>query len=320
MLLEALRAKAAFASSSRRSSFDPAAIARGSPRGARKGSRCRFTSASRGRGAAEAADHCGRIGVADTPSLPGQERPVRDTADPIRAASIGRTAWSRAWRPRCQSRHGDHRAPLYTFNAVEATDAWRRSDAGNALGVMKLIEPWWQAIVTAREDRLAASRPSRNRLRLPLAAMGRPTPPGSTVPAEVVRRLMAVEAEVHRFRLRQVAVEDDPHCCGPTGLAAGSNARLQPLDAFEAIRARDRQARLRPHRRRAGRHGTHATYGRLDVEGLLRLASDHDAGRSRRSMADHQFAVLTPAEAVGSRGRAISARPAPRPDVKEGQR
>jgi hypothetical protein len=119
-------------------------------------------------------------------------------------------------------------------------------------------------------DRLAAAAAE---------AADRPVAPGEWGPAEVVRHLIAVEDEVWRSRLARVAAEDDPHW-GWTepGLAPGFDHA--PLDAIVAAFAAARATTVLTVRALDdaswARHGTHATYGRLDIEGLLRLAVDHD--------------------------------------------
>jgi hypothetical protein len=112
------------------------------------------------------------------------------------------------------------------------------------------------------------------------ATADRATAAGEWGPAEVVRHLIAVEDEVWQSRLAEIAAVDEPHW-GWTepGLAPGfDGASLDvTLAAFSAARAvtvatvRDLDD--------AGwaRAGVHATYGRLDVAGLLRIATDHDA-------------------------------------------
>jgi DinB family protein len=116
------------------------------------------------------------------------------------------------------------------------------------------------------------------------AAMGsaasRRVATGEWGPAEVVRHLIAVEAEVWQARLARVAKEDDPHWAWTEpGLAAGfDDAGLdQILAAFAAVRATTTATVRALDEAGWARHGTHATYGRLDVEGLLRIAIDHDA-------------------------------------------
>jgi hypothetical protein len=111
-------------------------------------------------------------------------------------------------------------------------------------------------------------------------AAGRRVAAGEWDPAEVVRHLIAVEAEVWQARLVRVATEDDPHWAWTEpGLAAGfDDAGLEEiLAAFAASRATTTATVRALDDAGWARHGTHATYGRLDVEGLLRIAIDHDA-------------------------------------------
>jgi DinB superfamily len=132
----------------------------------------------------------------------------------------------------------------------------------------------------SRTERLEAFATFPARLREAARAVGdRPVPPGEWTPTEVVLHLIAVEDEVHQFRLRQIAVEDDPQWqWTEPGLAAGFDAAsmAEILGAFEAARASTVGLVRALTEDGWARHGTHATYGRLDVEGLLGLASDHD--------------------------------------------
>jgi hypothetical protein len=113
------------------------------------------------------------------------------------------------------------------------------------------------------------------------AAADRPVVAGEWGPAEVVRHLIAVEGKVWQARLARVAAEDDPHWAWTEpGLAPGfDDAGLdQILAAFAAARAETAATVWALDEAGWARFGTHSTYGRLDVEGLLRLASDHDDG------------------------------------------
>jgi DinB family protein len=115
-------------------------------------------------------------------------------------------------------------------------------------------------------------------------ADARPVPEGEWGPAEVVRHLIAVEGEVWQARLARVAAEDDPHWdWTEPGLAPGfEDVTLETiLSAFATARA-DTAATVRA-LDDAGwaRSGTHATYGRLDIQGLVRLAIDHDQDHLR---------------------------------------
>ena len=112
-----------------------------------------------------------------------------------------------------------------------------------------------------------------------------------------VRHLIAVEDEVWRSRLASVVDEDDPHWSWTEpGLAPGlDDAPLEEiLAAFAAARAAF--GRHHPGLDDAGwaRSGTHATYGRLDVAGLLRIATDHaDAVGATESWRRRMRATLT---------------------------
>ena len=121
--------------------------------------------------------------------------------------------------------------------------------------------------------RLAAAAKAR-------VAEWRQFPEGEWGPIETVRHLIAVEQEVHRARLTQVARQEAPHWTWTEpGLAPGFDdaSLLEVLTVFARRRAKT-VATIRA-LDEAGweRYGTHETYGRLDVAGLLRLAMDHDA-------------------------------------------
>jgi hypothetical protein len=116
------------------------------------------------------------------------------------------------------------------------------------------------------------------------AAAAAPPAPGEWTPEQVARHLIAVETIVHRTRLIDVAVHDGPTWSwtepgpwlGEPDLDLdGVLARFAELRAgtVATIRALDDDGWQR--------HGKHATYGKLDVSGLLRLATDHDAEHLR---------------------------------------
>jgi DinB superfamily len=121
--------------------------------------------------------------------------------------------------------------------------------------------------VAAVPDRLAAA-----------IASAPPTPAGEWTPSEVLRHLLAVEDEVWQPRLRQLATEPEPHWPWyEPGLAAfDPNSWESVLEAFAA--ARRKTAAQLDALDDAGwaKAGIHATYGRLDVAGLMRRALDHD--------------------------------------------
>ena len=107
----------------------------------------------------------------------------------------------------------------------------------------------------------------------------RPTPPGQWGPAEIVRHLIAVESEVWQSRLARVAAEDDPHWpWTEPGLAVGFDGASPDavLAAFATARAVTAATVRGLDEAGWARFGTHVTYGRLDIEGLLRTANDHD--------------------------------------------
>ena len=111
------------------------------------------------------------------------------------------------------------------------------------------------------------------------AAADRPVPSGEWTPAEVVRHLIAVEEEVWYVRLRQLVTEDRPRWpwAEPDRWLGAPNASL---DDLLAIYAGDRGATIEilDALGEAGwaRTGEHATYGVLDVAGLMDRAIDHD--------------------------------------------
>ena len=97
--------------------------------------------------------------------------------------------------------------------------------------------------------------------------------------AEIVRHLIAVESAVWQARLAQVAAEDDPHWSWTEpGVAPGfDDAPIEAiLAAFASARAKTVAAVMALDDAGWARFGTHSTYGRLDVAGLLRLAFNHD--------------------------------------------
>jgi hypothetical protein len=108
---------------------------------------------------------------------------------------------------------------------------------------------------------------------------GAPVPAGEWSHADVVRHLIAVEREVWHARLAQIAVEDGPHWTWiEPGLAPGFDGL--PLGdvvrAFAGVRAETVATVRALDDAGWARYGTHATYGVLDVAGLLRVAVEHD--------------------------------------------
>jgi hypothetical protein len=112
------------------------------------------------------------------------------------------------------------------------------------------------------------------------AAEGRPDAAGEWGPREIARHLIAVEREVWWTRFASIIEEDEPHWAWTEpGLEPGLDGVPLPeiLERFAAARARsvaildgfDEAAWVRT--------GVHATYGRLDVVGLLGIVTGHDA-------------------------------------------
>ncbi|MEA2519053.1 MAG: hypothetical protein QOF49_1133 [Chloroflexota bacterium] len=117
--------------------------------------------------------------------------------------------------------------------------------------------------------------------RLAIAARGARTEaaPGEWGPLDIVRHLIAVEREVWPGRLAQLAAEDHPRWEWiEPGLWGGEPAATldRLLELFRADRASTLAIvdGLPPDARQ--RHGTHATFGELDLAGLLAVLLDHD--------------------------------------------
>ncbi len=127
--------------------------------------------------------------------------------------------------------------------------------------------------LTAFPDRLRA---------IVLGAPASPAAAGEWGPAEVVRHLIAVEAEVHQSRLGDLAAADRGEPPGwswaepgpwPGEPDLGIDALL---DRFAADRSRTLATVASFDAGGWRRVGRHATFGELDVTGLLGLAVDHD--------------------------------------------
>jgi DinB superfamily len=107
----------------------------------------------------------------------------------------------------------------------------------------------------------------------------RPTPKGEWTPEEVVRHLIAVEIGVHQARLLEVALNDGPRWAWtePGPWPGEPDLDLDGvLERFAAMRAVTVATVAALDADGWARTGTHATFGVLDVGGLLRLAIDHD--------------------------------------------
>ena len=112
------------------------------------------------------------------------------------------------------------------------------------------------------------------------AAETQPFPEGEWGPSEIARHLIAVEREVWWTRFASIVDEDEPHWAWTEpGLEPSLEGAplVEILERFAAARARS-VAILDGYDEAAWvRTGVHATYGRLDVSGLLRIVTDHDA-------------------------------------------
>lgn len=134
---------------------------------------------------------------------------------------------------------------------------------------------------TADRDRLLASLAAvPDRLASAArAASPEPPAPGEWTPAQVVRHLIAVEREVWHPRLARLAAEDRPRWpwVEPEPWLGEPDATL---DRLLEVYGRDRASTLATLAALddAGwaRTGTHATFGVLDLVGLMARAIDHD--------------------------------------------
>ena len=111
------------------------------------------------------------------------------------------------------------------------------------------------------------------------AAATRPTAQGEWTTEQVVRHLIAVETHVHQARLRDLATIAEPRW---TWTEPGPWSGEPEFDLDEVLR---RFADLRAETlimvgalddAGRARSGHHATFGALDVAGVLRNAVDHD--------------------------------------------
>ena len=127
------------------------------------------------------------------------------------------------------------------------------------------------------------------------AASPEPPAPGEWTPSDVVRHLIAVELEVWQPRLAQLAAEDHPRWpwVEPAPWTGEPDASLDRLLAVYGDARRVTSATLAA-LDDAGwaRTGTHATFGVLDVAGLMTRAIDHD---------DEHVAGLAPEAAQANR-------------------
>jgi hypothetical protein len=116
------------------------------------------------------------------------------------------------------------------------------------------------------------------------AAAGRPVADGEWGPAEVVRHLIAVEADVHQARLADLATLHEPRWDwtepGPWPGEPGLDLDAL-LERFAGLRRATVATVASLDAAGWARTGTHTTLGVWDVAGLLRNAVDHDAEHLR---------------------------------------
>ena len=132
-----------------------------------------------------------------------------------------------------------------------------------------------------RAELFARFAATRERIEAAARTAGRTddVPAGDWSARQIVLHLVAVETEVFQARLDDLETQDDPHWSWVepgTADGPGSDTLDGAIVLFRACR--DATVRRVSAFDEAGwaRSGTHATYGLLDVDGLLRLAYDHD--------------------------------------------
>jgi DinB superfamily len=131
-----------------------------------------------------------------------------------------------------------------------------------------------------RSELLARFASAPGRMASAAAAAAAPTDPDEWSAVEVLGHLVSVEPLVWQARLDSLTASDDEPSWSWTEPGVSDSPEAATLDGalrlFAALRAATvaRVAALDD----AGwaRTGLHATYGRLDVAGLIGIAADHD--------------------------------------------
>ncbi len=111
------------------------------------------------------------------------------------------------------------------------------------------------------------------------AVAGRAVPDGEWTPEQVVRHLIAVEVQVHQARFADLTRERNPtwDWAEPGPWPGDPDLTLgQLLERFAHLRTETTAIVGSWDDAGWGRAGTHATYGTLDVAGLVRNALTHD--------------------------------------------
>ena len=111
------------------------------------------------------------------------------------------------------------------------------------------------------------------------AASPEPPSPGEWTPSDIVRHLIAVETEVWQPRLATLATEEHPQWPW-VDVERWEDEPGATLDQLLATYTAAREATLATlgalDDEGWDRTGTHATFGTLDVAGLMERAVDHD--------------------------------------------
>ena len=110
-------------------------------------------------------------------------------------------------------------------------------------------------------------------------AADRPVPDGEWSPEQVVRHLIAVEVEVHQARFQDLDAGPDPRWdwAEPGPWPGEPELTLEELlERFAHLRSETVAQVTAMDDAGWARTGTHATYGPLDVAGLVRNARTHD--------------------------------------------
>jgi hypothetical protein len=111
------------------------------------------------------------------------------------------------------------------------------------------------------------------------AAATRPVALGEWTPEQVVRHLVAVETDVHQARLRDLATVAEPRWTWTEPGPWSGEPELDldgVLQRFTDFRGETLAVVAALDEAGWARSGRHATFGRLDVAGVLRNAVDHD--------------------------------------------
>jgi len=134
--------------------------------------------------------------------------------------------------------------------------------------------------MNGRRTVLAALGSVPDRLTIATQVVDREAPaPGGWSPSDVVRHLIAVEREVWQPRLAQLATEDHPRWAWaePDRWTGEPGAALERLvEVYRVARASTIDAMTALGDDGWARTGSHATFGEVNVAGLMSRAVEHD--------------------------------------------